>query len=469
MTRLDLVGLLVSEGTLDEAVADAIRTVQSLEGGAVDTALLEAGVIDERSLQGLLERLAGQKNRVDPFARPAAAAVALLRPQQAARYRVVPFARDNRLLEVLTLAPDDIRTLDEIGFITGCRVNANVCTEVRLCVHLFRSFHVPLPDRMRALLEGRRPVRPDLDLLIHRMREKKRAKQQPEAANNEQLGSRGDLQLDWPSDLPRIGGLEKAPEQPPAVKPRPPTEPERPNELPGLDLSGTIPPVDLPPPRAEIIGAPERKPIVGRATTEPIAASAPAPRKIDRDELARELAGATDRDDIPPLVMTYLAPYLERQVVFSVKKHSITGWDARGAGLEGAVQTISVGRGDPSVVDSVASQQVPHVGAMPAGEMEKYLVIRLACGEPPAHLVIVPVVVKGRSVAVLYGEAADREARDEARAPMLAAAELMADALTRVILARKKQNSIAPSPEAQPSPTETKAPSPATSVDMGWD
>src|SRR5213078_3180219 len=50
--------------------------------------------------------------------------------------------------------------LDEIAFVTGCRLQANVATEARVAQHLVRGYGVPIPARLANVLAGKTWLKP---------------------------------------------------------------------------------------------------------------------------------------------------------------------------------------------------------------------------------------------------------------------------------------------------------------------
>jgi hypothetical protein len=158
------------------------------------------------------------------------------------------------------------------------------------------------------------------------------------------------------------------------------------------------------------------------------------------DAVAAQLGGVTDRDDIPLIVLGYLSTVLARVVLFSVRQGELVGWDARGRRLRrDAVAALHFPISRPSVFQRVVATGTPFVGPLPSDSIEESLVIKLGAEAWPEHVIIVPVRVKGRTAAVLYGEAANAAALAVAREPAWVMTDMMAEAFVRLILHKKQQ------------------------------
>jgi hypothetical protein len=194
--------------------------------------------------------------------------------------------------------------------------------------------------------------------------------------------------------------------------------------------------VPLPP-----IAAPVPLPPVAAPVSSPPPAPEPAPASVERsyDGLAAQLQAVDDRDQIPPIIIGYLSSLLGRAVLFSVKKRELVGWHGHGRRLRReTVEASSFSLERPSVFQRAVDQQAVFAGALPHEETEESLVIRLGADDWPEHALVIPVTVKGRVVAILYGEAASAETLAAAREPAEILCGLMAETFVRLILEKKK-------------------------------
>lgn len=153
--RLDtrLSRLLLDEHALSvEALEEAVQH-QVVHGGALDTILLETGVLDEDRVTGAL-CLAWQTPPVsrEELTSPTADAVARLPRRMAQTMGICPFRLGEDGLHVLVAAPVDTDLLAEVSSLVGTALVPYVVPEVRLQQALQAAYGVPLQERMVSLL-----------------------------------------------------------------------------------------------------------------------------------------------------------------------------------------------------------------------------------------------------------------------------------------------------------------------------
>ena len=160
----ELAQLLVDERVVSPD--DAARAVarQREAGGALDTALLELGLVAEDQLAGLLSRAS------DLPAAPATAYQAVdararrVFPSKVAeRHGLAPFALDGRELSLVAVHPLDLGLLDELSFMLSLHLTAHVGPEHRVRALIHRLYGAPLAPRLARLsLAAQLPPAPTL-------------------------------------------------------------------------------------------------------------------------------------------------------------------------------------------------------------------------------------------------------------------------------------------------------------------
>ncbi|HSM92704.1 MAG TPA: hypothetical protein VLT47_07405 [Anaeromyxobacteraceae bacterium] len=151
----DLAALLVEEGAVSQADVDSAVARQAQLGGALDTALLELGLIGEAELLHFIARAAGLPpvpasafGEIEPRARRVFPA------KVAERHRLAPFALDGRDLSVVAVHPADAAAIDEIGFMLSLNLVPHVGLEWRVHALIQRLYGGQLPARIAKLAEG---------------------------------------------------------------------------------------------------------------------------------------------------------------------------------------------------------------------------------------------------------------------------------------------------------------------------
>ena len=143
---------------------------------------------------------------------------------------------------------------------------------------------------------------------------------------------------------------------------------------------------------------------------EPAAAASPAPQSTGISLLRgmmEELNDPALGGGIILLVLRFASEFMNRAVVFFVKRDAIAGlgqfgiFDQEGR-AEARVRNLRIPRGESSLFSQVIESQLPAKIAPDDIEWNRYLFSRL--GGEPAEVFLGPVVSEGKVVAVLYGD-----------------------------------------------------------------
>ena len=154
-----LLQLLVNERRIDAERAAVVAAHAEREHLGVDTSLLALGIVDEPTLLSLLPRAwgGGVADRARLAGATTAARVALPRAT-AEEHRFVPLDISGRKLTVACCVPDDLTAfemaLDEVGFALSLYLRPLWTTEPLNARELHRLYGTPVPQRLRALVDG---------------------------------------------------------------------------------------------------------------------------------------------------------------------------------------------------------------------------------------------------------------------------------------------------------------------------
>ncbi|MGH9869608.1 MAG: hypothetical protein ACREAA_15755 [Candidatus Polarisedimenticolia bacterium] len=143
---------LIQKGMLSEKQLTKALHAQLIFGAHLGTCLLELGYIDEKSLSTHLSELHGvpcasaeSLKDIQPHV------LALLPAAVAERLMAIPFHQQGRQLKVALVDPRSLPILDEVAFITGCRVEPFVAPEIRIFQALEKYYEVTRRQRYVAL------------------------------------------------------------------------------------------------------------------------------------------------------------------------------------------------------------------------------------------------------------------------------------------------------------------------------
>ena len=330
---------LIDGGHLTQAQLDEAARTQGFFGGQLETYLLKLGYVDEGILGEALTEASGV-----PFAGPAQLrsipedALQSVPVAVLERLRVCPFRVEDRRLRVAMLNPRDAAALRELQQASALPVDPWVTTEYRLYQALERHWRIRFPG-VRAI------------------------------------------------SMAPPGSSRTAPV---ATAPSARSEDEGPSVgLDGLPLDAEGHPVH------DILALPELSPV---EEAEPAPAAAPS----SLEDLETALLTANDRDAVAEAVLDFAASRAQRAALFVVGKDGVKGLAGRGRAFETErVRRVSLPPAAGTVFDTALGSRDFYFGVVPALPPNRDLYTALG-GRLPATVLIVPVVVKDRTAALLY-------------------------------------------------------------------
>jgi hypothetical protein len=122
------------------------------------------------------------------------------------------------------------------------------------------------------------------------------------------------------------------------------------------------------------------------------------------DQVSRELARAEDRETIADILMHYLGEEFELGALFIVRGDAVSGWRAVRRGREiSNFDSLCLPLARPSVLKTVTEGCSYYLGPVADTPLNERLLASLG-GDPPAAVLLVPLVVAGRVVNILLME-----------------------------------------------------------------
>jgi hypothetical protein len=151
-----------------------------------------------------------------------------------------------------------------------------------------------------------------------------------------------------------------------------------------------------------------------------------------------DLLAAETRDDIAAAFFDFASQYFEYSAMFVIQGNEAVGRDARGAGSSAArVRSVRVPLDVPSALSKVRDDRTWLLGRLRAGGIEGGLAQDL--DRPVGRKVLVlPISVRSRAVLVLYGDHGASDVELTAIGDVISFAPLVANALERAILEKKR-------------------------------
>jgi hypothetical protein len=372
--------LITPEG-LEEALEE-----QVIHGGRLGTMLLELGFVQEKDLARCLGKQHGTAFACGEM-QPDPRALELVDQQFMDDKDVLPMRVDPTRVSVAVINPHDHETLQAIAFKTGKRVVPVVIPEFRMHQMLrryckaFRDMR-PIdmgqtrPSKLKGTLkEGPTPMaaaelinEEEFQKLYAQALEGGTAAPAPQAASE--------------AEEPLLEGIviEEAPE-PPAP-----------------------PPAAAPPPPPAPIPAPAPVPAAAAAPPKPPAPPPPEPpaTPLTFAEAQQQLSSVSDREDVARTVLRFAVGKWKRALLLSVQGDLVTGWHGVGQNIKRkAVQRIGISLRGQNTFKLVRDTRSHYIGPVKrdAGAAIFY---KLLAGGPPSTAVMLPLLVRGRVVHILY-------------------------------------------------------------------
>lgn len=388
--------LLLKEKLLTQEGLDEALESQVINGGRLGTNLCELGLVQEKDLARVLgaqHNCAFAAGEMVPDPR----ALELLDTHFMDDKDVLPMRVDPTRLTVAVLNPHDFQSLDAIGFKSGRRVVPVVIPEFRMNQLLRRHCHA---------FRNIRPI--DMNTIVPSKTLKTR-QDGPKPVDAAELINEEEFQKLYAQAM--VGGAEESPTEeleiiaeelpPPAPAPVATPPPPRPSVAP---VQAAQP--QAAPPQAAPLQAPP--PPVAAMPSPPVAAPPPRPPEpppspLTFAEAQKELGQVSSREEVAHTVLRFALGKWKRALLLSVQADLVTGWKGYGENVRTRhVQRVGISiRSGASTFKLVRDTRSHYIGPMKrdAGTQVFY---KLIGGDFPTTAVLLPLLVRGKVVHILY-------------------------------------------------------------------
>lgn len=402
--------LLVDEGLVPEEGMERARARQAEAGGALDTALLELDLADERIIVDALARASGL---------PPAPASAFLDPDPhsrrvvpakvADRHCLVPFGLEGRELLLAVSCPVDHGVLEEVSFMLSLHLRPHAAPEWRVRALIERLYGTPMPERLRALA-ARLSARPAAE----------GERTPPPAAP---AGS---------SEEPAFGPVEASSRR-------------------GFERDGSEPTEPLVAALARAMEASEANALLEELPSPPRQAD---PGRLAApgwtvDDARRALAEARSRDEVVSAALRYARDFFESAALFAVTRDAIWGHDALGRDEHARelCRALAVSVDDCGFFRPALEARGPYLGP-PAGDPASRSVLEGLDRGTPRTVFLYPVTLRERVVCILLADNGEAPVSPRRLGDLLLVLSTVGAAFERVLRERKH----APAPPPPPPP-----------------
>lgn len=402
---------------------------QVLYGGDLVTNLLEVATVNEAQLTELLAESYGmQAAPPGPLPAPPADARAIVPAELCVQKNLVPLSVDRAGVTVAVSEPLPPEVEQELSFALSLPVAQRVAPHVRVREAIAKAYGASLERRFERL-----------------------------------LARLAGTEARVPNSMPPLL------RDPPAVRqpPRPPSDLPGAQSLPVVHLTArrSVPEaraleVAVPPAAATGFAPAEAAAAPAAAAppaSGPPAASASRPPRATRlrpirrrrgplvaDVAQDEMEGAEERDTILDLFFEYCRQYFDYTALLIVQGDLAEGWDAFGSGASRErIVEIGIPLDMPSMLASARSSRLPVKSRPEVDTLDGVWTKDLGL-EGSSELLVAPLVVRGRVVALLVGDGGQGGVDAESVREATWFAGLAGAAFERVIVAKKKRAKSAP-------------------------
>ncbi|RUO88761.1 FrgA protein [Corallococcus sp. AB018] len=292
-----------------------------------------------------------------------------------------------------------------------------------------------------------------------------------------------------PPTAPPAASRPSAPAQPPGARPAVwPPSPEQQARA-AQTATPTQPPVPPAPPRGEPSFIIFSNPASTQGATRP---RAPEPASVPGASSAPDAAvpewtlpqarsalreSTRDLDRLLDVALRFGRRTFDYVAAFAVVRGAAGGWDARGEGLDAnALSLVSIPLDASSVFRTVAVTRGSYAGPLPPDALTRHY-LELFGRQAPRTVFLYPVEVKGRLVAILYGDCGQKPMSQRRLSDYILFCQDLPAAFQELILFRKQRVSELRAPEEDisidvdvpgfPAPVQP-APAPAVVAGLGW-
>ena len=384
---ITLLDMLLNAGLITRVQFDDALKNRVIFGGKIGTSLIEMGYISEEELARFLSnKLAVPYVSPEQLLTIPQETIDLLPRDMAIKYGVIPIKLEKKRLSLVMSDPADLKAIDEIGFITGFIVRPLITPEVRLIQALSKYYQADMPPRYQHIIE------------ILEVRKQASAAPQPQQPVFTAPAPNVDAttaQLEQP--VPTIPTPTLKPK--PTVKPKPAVQSE-----PALQPEQTPPPLPVPVPHQPPEQEEDREDYLEDLEIVEDGAWSEQIRRFQPDAVSNGLAYAENSEEISDLLITELGRRVRRAALFRIKDHSANFWKGfdRKMTITG-IDNLRFPLTEPSVLKTVADSAGIYLGPMKETPINHLLYDALG-GAQPAAVLLMPVLIGGRLVNIVYAE-----------------------------------------------------------------
>ncbi|GAB7026217.1 GspE/PulE/PilB domain-containing protein [Geotalea toluenoxydans] len=339
---------LINKEQFEEALKNRV-----LYGGKIGTSLIELGYLKEEDLARFLgKKLAVPFVGADRLLNISPEIIELIPKELALTYGVIPIHRDKKRLYLVMSDPADLKAIDELSFTTGFIINPVAAPELRLMQALGKYYDYEVDRRYLQILQR--------------------------------------IEHEKPAEKPKVlpSAKKATDEKPAATESAPAAAPE---------AAKTTAPEAVEEDHLQEVEIVDNEELVRRVGHYSI------------DLVSQTLAKVDDREEIADTLVGYLSQEFKRVALFVIRGDAAFGWKGinRGEGIRDFGKVVIPFMGQ-SVLKTVTDGMAYYLGSIP-DTAENMVMISGMGGEKPSAALLLPLIVSGRVVMILYVDGGEKE------------------------------------------------------------
>jgi hypothetical protein len=391
--------LLVDDGICTyQQIDDAVRN-QVIMGGRIGTNLVELGVLDEETLARYLSRVHELPAMSGENIQPEEQALSRIPADVVDRLNIIPFIMEPKRIQVLCVDPRDVKALDEVAFITGLTPDPIVVPEIRFW-QLLRDFYGIEREMRFVALDTRDYLGGSYGY------------EEPPPAptvSEDLIGEDSFIKLYQRRDgFPQISSPGE-PSVPPQKMPLLTDE-----DLEVMEEDGPPGQIERRVWKPSLVEGGRRR--EDRALADRAAAPPSQPPGFEDDDTPLNLAQASrmlsevsERNAIARVVLRFAHSLFKRSMIFTIHRGVALGWDAIGEDIDRwAFRSVMIPLDSPSVFQLVVNARAHYLGGMHKTKTNIEF-LRATGKKVPYSACLLPVLVRGRVVNILYCDNGHKE------------------------------------------------------------
>jgi len=381
---------LLDQGLLTKAQLETALRTQQFFGGHLGSVFIELGFLKEQALGDALQQSSGVDYAPPEYLEGIPPEVHQLIPAaMAEKHKLIPLRVEHGRLHLAMLRPKDLRATNQVSNLVGLAVVPYITPEFRIFEALERYYGVQ--SKVTRGITVDIPAQ-EVDLAkLSALQAQSGAAPPPASKGGLELGLDG-LPMDAEFGMDGVRSRTKQAEQKTGV-------------ILGRSQQDQPPPAAAAP---QPVTAPARstQPVPLPDLGSPAVASGSGGRPADSPlaDNARRLLLARSRDEIGEALLQVTERYFRRRLLFILQRDRIVGWDGAGAGVSrDDVKRVLLPMDSLSLFTAVKMGCKPMIGPVADVPANRRLFHEMRLGFP-AEVVLFPIRIKDRVVAVFYGD-----------------------------------------------------------------